>query len=132
MNKKRNEWAAWAIRLYGCKTHFLRYILNENLDLSNRIFGISPAYRRTRDGYTFTVIKIEISQNCPRMLMQNKVTPHIDTVVLLAKKWKKNGKNPHKYGTFATFTLLLDGVWWRSFLLCMNVLLGGGRNQITK
>lgn len=34
--------------------------------MSIRIFENIPAYRRTRDGYTFTVIKIEISQNCPR------------------------------------------------------------------
>lgn len=51
--------------------------------MSIRIFENIPAYRRTRDGYAFTVIKmpnlcdrgdkIEISQNCPRMLMQSKV-----------------------------------------------------------
>lgn len=34
--------------------------------MSIRIFENIPAYRRTRDGYAFTVIKIEISQNCPR------------------------------------------------------------------
>lgn len=42
--------------------------------MSIRIFENILAYRRTRDGYAFTVIKIEISQNCPRMLMQSKVT----------------------------------------------------------
>ena len=42
--------------------------------MSIRIFENISAYRRTRDGYAFTVIKIEISQNCPRMLMQSKVT----------------------------------------------------------
>ena len=40
--------------------------------MSIRIFENILAYRRTRDGYAFTVIKIEISQNCPRMLMQSK------------------------------------------------------------
>ncbi len=34
--------------------------------MSIRIFENIPAYRRNRDGYAFTVIKIEISQNCPR------------------------------------------------------------------
>ena len=34
--------------------------------MSIRIFENIPAYRMTRDGYAFTVIKIEISQNCPR------------------------------------------------------------------
>lgn len=34
--------------------------------MSIRIFENIPAYRRTRDDYAFTVIKIEISQNCPR------------------------------------------------------------------
>ena len=34
--------------------------------MSIRIFENILAYRRTRDGYAFTVIKIEISQNCPR------------------------------------------------------------------
>jgi len=34
--------------------------------MSIRIFENIPAYRRTRDGYAFTVIKIEISQNSPR------------------------------------------------------------------
>lgn len=34
--------------------------------MSIRIFENIPAYRRTRDGYAFTVIKIENSQNCPR------------------------------------------------------------------
>ena len=42
--------------------------------MSIRIFENILAYRRTRDGYAFTVIKIEISQNCLRMLMQSKVT----------------------------------------------------------
>ena len=42
--------------------------------MSIRIFENILAYRRTRDGYAFTVIKIEISQNCPRVLMQSKVT----------------------------------------------------------
>lgn len=34
--------------------------------MSIRIFENIPAYRRSRDGYAFTVIKIEISQNCSR------------------------------------------------------------------
>ena len=34
--------------------------------MSIRIFENIPAYRRTRDGYAFTVIKIEISLICPR------------------------------------------------------------------
>ena len=40
-----------------------------------------------REGHTFTVIKMEFSKSCPRMLMRSKVSMHVETVVLLVQNF---------------------------------------------
>ncbi len=54
--------------------------------MSIRIFESVCTYHRYQYGQTFTVIKIENTISSPRMLMQSKVSMHVESVVLLSHK----------------------------------------------
>ena len=54
--------------------------------LSIRIFESVCTYHRYQYGQTFTVIKIENTISSPRMLMQSKVSMHVETCCLLVRE----------------------------------------------
>ncbi len=54
--------------------------------MSIRIFESVCTYHRYQYGQTFTVIKIENTISSPRMLMQSKVSMHVETCCLLVRE----------------------------------------------